>query len=95
MATRRLVEKRTRGVFGWFFMLLFWGWNALMLWALVAGAGATNCAKYATAAERTGCQAGTGMGVMMILTMWAVGSVVFGMLAYFSRGRRELIEHIE
>jgi len=90
--TRRMIEKRKRGVFGWLFLLIFWGWNALMAWAVLAGAGATDCARYASEAERTGCQAGTGIGIMMLLVFWAVGSVVFGLLAYFARGRKELIE---
>ena len=93
--TRRLVEKRTRGFFGWSFLLLFFGWNLLMVGSLFAGVGATNCIQYATEAERTGCNAGAGIGIMMVLFMWAIGSVVFGMLAYFTRGKRELIEYID
>jgi len=92
--TRRLVEKRKRGFFGWIFLIIFWGWNALMAWALVMGAGAANCAQYATRAEQDGCNAGAGIGIMMVLFMWAVGSVVFGMLAYFTRGRREMVEYV-
>jgi hypothetical protein len=29
---------------------------------------------------------------MMVMFVWAVGSVVFGLLAYFTRGRKEIIE---
>ena len=35
-------EKRQRGFFGWVFLVLFWGWNALMAWLMVLGAGALN-----------------------------------------------------
>lgn len=93
--TRRLVEKRRRGIFGWAFLLLFWGWNLLMVWALFKGVAATNCLQYATEAERSGCNAGAGVGIMVVLFMWAIGSVVFGMLAYFARGKRELIEYVD
>ena len=93
--TRRLVEKRRRGIFGWFFLVLFWGWNLLMIWFLFKGVDATNCAKYATDAERTGCAAGTGLGIMMIFFLWAAGDIVFGLLAYFTRGKREMIEYLE
>lgn len=91
---RKLIEKRKRGFFGWLFLLLFWGWNALMAVALVAGlvGNADQYAKLATEAQRQGHVAGTGIAVMMILMMWAAGAVVFGLLAYFTRGRRELIE---
>lgn len=35
--TRRLIEKRKRGFFGWTFLLIFWGFNALMVFGLFAG----------------------------------------------------------
>lgn len=91
---RKLVERRRRGMFGWVFLLMFWGWNALMALSLFAGL-ADNAGTYrtlATEAERTGFAAGTGIGVMMILMVWALGAVILGLAAYFTRGRRELIE---
>jgi hypothetical protein len=91
---RRLIEKRRRGFFGWIFLLLFWGFNLLMVYSLFVGLN-DNAQKYAqltTDAERTGFAAGTGIGVVLILMIWAFGAVIFGALAYFTRGRRELIE---
>ena len=92
--TRRMIEKRTRGFFGWIFLLIFWGFNALMAaWLIVGMSG--NAEKYQTLtseAARTGHAAGTGIAFMMILMVWALGAVIFGMLAYFTRGRREMIE---
>jgi hypothetical protein len=35
---------------------------------------------------------GVGLGAMMFLIFWAAGAVVFGLLAHFTRGRRELVE---
>jgi hypothetical protein len=92
--TRRLVEKRKRGFFGWVFLLLFWGFNALMVYVLFAGVGenAEEAARISDPSMRQAYQVGTGLGVMMILIFWAAGSVVFGLLAYFTRGTRELIE---
>ena len=92
--TRRLVETRSRGFFGWTFLLLFWGWNLLMVGALFKGVAATNCAELATEAASV-CAAGAGLGMMMVLFMWAIGDVVFGMLAFFTRGKREMIEYLD
>ena len=46
----------------------------------------------ATEAERQGHAAGTGIGMMMILKLWAAGTVVLGPLALFTRGRLEMLE---
>lgn len=89
---KKMIERYRRGFFGWIFLLIFWGWNLLMVWALLKGASATDCAQYASQAEQTGCNAGAGLGIIMVMVVWAVGSVVFGLLAYFTRGRKEIIE---
>ncbi|MCV0371088.1 MULTISPECIES: hypothetical protein [Filomicrobium] len=92
--SKRLVEKRRRGIVGWFFLAIFWIWNALMVAWLVASLRAP-IAEYdtlATQAERDGTAAGIGVAFVIILMVWALGGVVFGLLAYFTRGRRELIE---
>lgn len=92
--TRKLVEKRRRGFFGWVFMLLFWAFNALMVVSLFSGIS-KNAEQYrtlATEAERQGAAAGTGLGIMMLLMTWAAGAVVLGLLVLFTRGRKEMIE---
>lgn len=90
---RKWIEKRKRGFFGWVFLLLFWGWNAFMVFAIFAGlnAGAPTRATL-TGDELRAFDAGSGIAIMFELVLWAVGSVVFGLLAYFTRGRREMIE---
>lgn len=87
---RRIVERYRRGFFGWIFLLLFWGWNLLMVWALLKGKAAIDCSQYTTEAE---CDTEVGLATMAFLFMWAIGSVVFGLLAYFTRGRKEIIEY--
>jgi len=92
--TRRMIEKRRRGFFGWIFLLVFWAFNALMAFSLYAGVSG-NAQKYQvlkSEAERTGFAAGTGIGIMMILMTWAAGAVILGLLSYFTRGKREMIE---
>jgi hypothetical protein len=65
-----------------------------MVYALFAGVGdsAKEAARIADPNMRKAYEAGTGLGILMILIFWAAGSVVFGLLAYFTRGKRELIE---
>lgn len=91
---KKLVERRRRGVFGWFFLLVFWGWNALMVLTLFNGIAGTSSEyeRLATDAARQGYSAGVGMGILLLLVLWAVGSVVTGMLAFFTRGRAEMVE---
>ena len=92
--TVRFTEKRQRGIFGWFFLLLFWGWQILMAYSVVMGlAGSGNdMARYTTEAERAGAAIGTTIGFSILLTLWAVGSVVFGALAFFTRGKKIIIQ---
>lgn len=73
---------------------MFWGWNVLMALSLVAGLG-KNADRYANLgsdAARQGHEIGTALGLITILVMWAMGAVILGLLVYFTRGRRELIE---
>ncbi len=91
---KRTIERRKRGFFGWIFAAMFWGWNVLMVIWLFA-ALSENSSQYeqlTSEAERQGYAAGTGLAFMFVLIIWAMGAVVFGLLSYFTRGRREWIE---
>lgn len=91
---KKWIEQRKRGFFGWIFLLIFWGWNLLVVVGLADtfAKPELNCDLVRNVAERQGCQAGVGLGFLMWLMLWAAGAVVFGLLAYFTRGRREMIE---
>ena len=91
---RRMIESRKRGIFGWFFISIFWAWNALMAYSLFGGMMSTSehYASLTNEAERAGAAIGSGIGITMILLIWTLGAVLFGLLAYFSRGRKEIIE---
>lgn len=95
VVTKRTIEKRRRGFFGWFFLLLFWGFNLLMAYAIIVSVGKSPPPAGLTQAQRDAYNAGIGLGVMVSLFFWAAGAVVFGLLAYFSRGKREFIEITE
>jgi hypothetical protein len=65
-----------------------------MLFALLKGVGDTaqESKKFVDPAMKRAYDTGAGLGVMIWLMFWAAGSVVLGALAYFTRGKRELIE---
>lgn len=85
-------EVRRRGVFGWIFLLLFWAWNALMVWWLVSyWATVSPLVTSGSEAGRTGAAVGATLATGTIFFFWAAGAVIFGLLAFFTRGRRMLI----
>lgn len=94
VVTKRMIEKRRRGFFGWIFLLLFWAFNAFMLYGLFSGVGenAKRSAALAESSSRLAHDVGTGIGLMLVLIVWAAGSVILGLMAYFTRGRQEWIE---
>ena len=92
--TRRMVERRKRGIFGWFFLTIFWLFNALMAYTAYMSLSAVSeqGAKLATEAEVAGLAVGATIGFGMLLFFWVAGVIIFGALAYFTRGRVEMIE---
>ena len=89
-----VIERYRRGVFGWLFLLLFWAFNGLMVYAIFSGVSenAQKAAQIADPRMRAAFDAGTGLGIMILLVFWAAGAIVFALLAYFTRGRKEIIE---
>lgn len=87
---KKMIERYRRGVFGWIMLLLFWGFNALMALAVVGAL--SDVSGPSDPAMRDAYAAGVGLGLMLLLMFWAAGAVVFGLLAYFTRGRKEIIE---
>lgn len=86
-------ERRRRGFFGWIFLLIFWGWNAFMIYALVGGlANVSNQAQPTTEAGRAGQAIGVTIGAGMIIALWVAGAVIFGLMALFTRGRAYTVE---
>lgn len=98
MATRTIrTERRKRGFFGYVFLTLFWGFNAIMAYGLFSGlaeVGATG-ASLTSEAERAGHAFGTFIGVGMILTFWAVGAALLGLFVWMTRGPTVIVETTE
>ena len=86
-------EVRKRGFFGWAFLLIFLGFNALMFgwlisyWNLIGGHLTSG-----TDAGRAGAAIGATMATGMIFFFWAAGAVITGLLALLTRGRKTYIE---
>lgn len=82
-----VVEKRQRGVFGWIFLVLFWGWNAFMCYALIFTMN-----HIASEAKNEARDIAIGMNVVFTLFVWGMGSLIFGSLTLATRGKRVLIQ---
>ena len=86
-------EVRKRGFFGWVFLLIFLGFNALMLawlvsyWNLVGGHLTSG-----TDAGRAGTAIGATMATGVIFFFWAAGALITGLLALLTRGRKTYVE---
>lgn len=86
-------EQRKRGFFGWLMAALFWIWQALMVAWFISAIAATSEGYSAASSEaaRTGAAVGTMIGLSMIAVLWACGSLILGMLMFFTRGKKTLI----
>jgi hypothetical protein len=82
-------EVRKRGFFGWLFLLVFLGFNALMVYFLARFIGLVS------ALPGTAEQAGGGIAIGLLLIVWVCGSVITGLLALLTRGQRSYIEEYE
>jgi hypothetical protein len=87
-------EIRKRGFLGWVFLILFLGFNALMLWALLAGLAGVGetTASLETEAERAGAAIGATLGAGVLMVVWACGAVILGLLAILTRGSKTVVE---
>ncbi len=91
---RRMIERYRRGPIGWLMRILFWGFNALMAFALIVGiaGNAERATQITDASTRAGYWAGTWLGVAILLIVWAAGAIILGLLSHFTRGRKEILD---
>lgn len=70
-------------VFKWLFIIF----NLFMLYWLISGmgAGAEVMNSAASDAERAGAAIGAGLGMSMILGLWAIGDIILGLFVLFTR----------
>jgi len=86
-------EVRQRGFFGWVFLTVFFGFNILMAWWLIAYWGEVGQSLVTgSEAQRSGAAIGSTVGTGVILLIWALGAVITGLLAILTRGSVQIIE---
>ena len=87
------MEKRKRGAFGWLFFLVFILWNALMVLFLISMIISTNnfLQTVNAGAEGTGTAIGAGSSFLFLIIVWALGSVITGLLALVFRGNKTIV----
>jgi hypothetical protein len=86
-------EVRKRGFFGWIFLLIFLGFNALMaLWLLTYWSNIGGALSSGSEAGRAGAAIGVTIASGVIFFFWAAGAVITGLLALLTRGPRTYIE---
>ncbi|HDJ1440804.1 TPA: hypothetical protein PPN70_003247 [Serratia rubidaea] len=81
------VRKPQRSIFGKIVKWVFILFNIFMIYSVFAGLGGSGevINNAATDAERAGAAVGTGIGVMMLGTLWVIGDIIIGMLVLFTR----------
>jgi len=80
------LNKPKRGFFGKVFKWLFILFNILMIIWLIGGVGAsTEGIDTMTEVEKTGTAIGTGLGVMMLMSIWVIGDIILGLFVLFTR----------
>lgn len=96
MAKTVQTEKRQRGVLGWIVLLVFLGFNALMLFATISGLGASSeaGAELTTDAEKAGAAIGTVIGLGMIMSIWVMGAGILGLFVLLTRGRKVITTEV-
>lgn len=81
------IRKPKRSAFGkvvkWVFILF----NIFMIYSIFSGAGESSHVMQSAAsdAERAGAAIGTGLGMMMLGTIWVIGDIILGMFVFFTR----------
>ena len=85
-------ERYKRGIFGWIFKIMFIAFNVFML--TVVGLTFWGMSQYAPADihTRPGGALGLTFGFGIILFVWALASFILGLLSYFTRGKKVIIE---
>lgn len=94
MATVIRTEKRKRGIIGKIFLILFWIFNGLMLWWLIAAfqISGEQLNAATSEAQKAGAAIGTGLATGMIMAIWMAGAVILGLLVLFTPGKTIITE---
>lgn len=75
----------TRSAFGKLVKFAFIAFNVLMPIWIMAGLGGASEYQAASEAQRAGHAVGTGIGVMILLSIWVFGDIILGLFVLFTR----------
>lgn len=93
MSTIIRTERYRRGIFGWIFRIAFIAFNLMMIAYLAVAYTILHGAAQGGDEHAKNMATGTGLGITFIaLVFWALGSFVLGMLSYFTRGKKVIVE---
>ncbi|HIG78991.1 MAG TPA: zinc ribbon domain-containing protein [Cycloclasticus sp.] len=83
------LKKSRRGFFGYIIKYSFIGFNILMLGAFISGMGGVNevMNESMSDAEMAGATIGAGIGISMVLGIWAFGDIILGLLVFLTRAK--------
>jgi hypothetical protein len=85
-------EKYERTAFGKLIKWAFIGFNVLMVIWIVGGISAVSNIEVHSSAEQAGRAIGSAFGIASLLTLWAIGDVILGILVAFTRGDKIITE---
>ena len=85
-------EKRERSLAGKFIKWAFVGFNILMAVWIVGGLHSVSKIQTHSTAEQIGSGIGVTIGVTILLTLWALGDLILGVLVLVTRGNTVIIE---
>lgn len=84
------LRKAKRSFFGKLFKYSFILFNILMAFWLVGGMGeATKGMDAMDEAQKTGAAIGTGIGAMLVFSIWVIGDIILGLFVLFTRPKSE------
>jgi hypothetical protein len=87
--THLMTEHYQRRFFGKLIAFVFWGWQAIMvLWAVSYLSRVSQLYGTGSDAEKTSTAIGGTLGLSMILWVWVIGAVIFGLMMFFTRGQK-------
>ena len=94
MTTITRTEKRKRGLLGKIFLSVFWIFNGLMLWWMIAALGTTSggIASATSEAAKAGAAIGSAIGLGLILAIWAAGAIILGVIVALTPGKTIVVE---
>jgi hypothetical protein len=64
--------------------MLLWLWAAFSATSTVVTGASSE-------AEKVGACIGAGLGITMIIVPWLFGTLILGVMMFFSRGRKEIV----